>query len=75
MYSYSLTGQKAEFPLWVAVWIESPGAGVILSSWLTGGADDDPAVQEQSIELLLAGRGNIYFVGYRCGEGGAADEQ
>ena len=74
MYSYSLGGQKAEFPLWVAVWIESPGAGVILSSWLAGSADDDAAGQEQSIELLLAGRGNIFLVGYRWGEGGSADK-
>ena len=74
MYSYSLRWQKAEFPLWVAVWIESPGAGVILSSWLAGGADDDAAGQEQSIELLLAGRGNIFLVGYRWGEAGSADK-
>lgn len=74
MYSYSLRGQKAEFPLWVAVWIESPGAGVILSSWLAGSADDDAAGQEQSIELLLAGRENIFLVGYRWGEGGSADK-
>ena len=70
MYSYSLRGQKAEFPLWVAVWIESPWAGLILSSWLAGGADDDAAGQEQSIQLLLAGRGNIFLVGYRWGEQG-----